>query len=230
MTPAQLASYIRWKANVDSNSPYDNTSLLPIVNAQKNKLAQAIVQVNPDYFGSTDIKTTVNNTQNYSKPADFLQFKRLDLSYTGTTTGSFRPATIVTLNDFTEGEDWYRLNAPLDKPLARIEGNNLYIYPTPTAATAGTSYYKLFYIPLPADLANLTESSTDMAATTGIGAIFHPLIGDLVVNEIKGKQGDLSTLDVRNEEKELLDILVPAAFNYPSSFSSGLPSDTQLQY
>jgi hypothetical protein len=224
-----MMQYIRWKANVDSNSPYDNTTMLPIVNMAKNDVAQAIAQVNPNYFAETSTTATVSGQSYYAKPADFMLFRRMDVSFSNTSTGSFYPARTVSLAEFGYGEDWYVANSSTDKPLIREEGKYFYIYPQPTSTTAGAQFLKLWYVPVPPDFTDLT-STTDIHTLTGIGAPFHGLIADEVVNEIRGREGILTPLQVREANDEIRDSLVPAAFSSISTFQASLPSDTTLQY
>lgn len=222
-------SYIRWKANVDANSPYDNTTLLPIVNIAKNDVAQAIAQVNPNYFAETSTTASVAGQSYYQKPTDFLLFRRMDVSYSNTNTGSFNPARMTTLAEFGYGEDYFTANADTAHPLIREEGQYFYIYPQPTSSTAGATFIKLWYVPLPADFTDLTLT-TDIQTLTGIGKPFHPLIAEYVVNEIRGKQGILTPLQVREENDKVRDTLVPSAFSSISTFQSTVPSDGHLQY
>jgi hypothetical protein len=229
MTPAQLMSYIRWKANVDTTSPYDNTTLLPIVNIAKNDVAEAIAQVNPNYFAETSTTASVSGQSYYQKPSNFLLFRRMDVSFSNTNTGSFNPARMTTLAEFGLGEDYFNVNSNTAAPLIREEGQYFYIYPQPASSTAGAQFLKLWYVPLPDDFTDLTLT-TDISTLTGIGKSFHSLIGDIVINEIRGKQGILSPLEVQEQNMKLKDTLVPAAFSSISTFQATTPSDSYLQY
>jgi hypothetical protein len=229
MKVSELASYIRWKANVDTNTPYDNTTLLPIVNIAKNDVAQAIAQVNPNYFAETSTTASVSGQSYYQKPSNFLLFRRMDVSFSNTNTGSFNPARMTTLAEFDYGEDYFNVNSSIAYPLIREEGNYFYIYPQPTATTSGVQFLKLWYVPLPDDFTDLTVT-TDISTLIGIGKPFHKLIADQVVNEIKGKQGILTPLQIREANDEIRDTLVPAAFSNISTFNVSVPSDGHLQY
>jgi hypothetical protein len=228
MKISELAAYVRWKANVDANSPYDNTTLLPIFNMAKNDVAQAIAQVNPNYFAETSTTTTVSGQSYYAKPTDFLLFRRMDVSYSGTDVGDFTPTRMTTLAEFNYGEDWFSAYSDTSHPLIREEGGYFYIYPAPTATTAGAQYLKLWYVPLPADFTDLSLT-TEIFTLTGIGKPFHKLIGDEVVNEIRGKKGELTASQVLEANMEIRDTLIPAAFSSISTFSNPLPNDTYLQ-
>jgi hypothetical protein len=229
MSPAQLMGYVRWKANVDTNAPYDNTTMLPIVNMAKNDVAQAIAQVNPNYFAETATTASVAGQSYYAKPDNFLLYRRMDVSFSDTNTGSFNPARLTTLAEFYLGEDWFNVNSSTTSPLIREEGKYFYIYPTPTSSTDGAQFLKLWYVPLPDDFTDLTLT-TDIHALTGIGKSFHQLIADEVVNEIRGKQGTLTPLEVREANDEIRDTLVPAAFSSISTFNASVPADGHLQY
>lgn len=233
MNQAGLASYIRWEGNVSTAVPWDNASLLPIVNMSKDQLAQAIVQINPNYFGENSHTDSVQNQQEYTKPSDLMLMKRVDVSYTDTNVGSFYPAKIVTLADLQPmGEDYYAANQPINQPLIRFDDTGFFLYPTPGAngsTTYGTGFIRLWYVPNRADLTDLTDSTNDIEALTGIGAKFHELIGMIVMNHIKNKKGELSALDMQNANQHILDVLVPQAFRELSVQQSNMPSDTQYQ-
>lgn len=222
-------SYIRWKANVDSSSPYDNATLLPLVNIAKNDVAQAIAQVNPNYFGDVETYNTSAGNNSITKPDDFLLFRQLDISFSNTNPGSFSAARMMTLAEMGYPEDYWQTYGDTTRPVVREEGNTYRFYPSATASTAGTGFVKLHYTPLPADFTDLTLT-TEIAVLTGIGKVFQPLIADFVINEIKGKQGILTPLEVRESNDEIRDALVPAASSSLGTFSTFTPPDTHLQY
>jgi hypothetical protein len=229
MTVAQLMSFIRWKANVDSNSPYDNTTLLPIVNIAKNDVAQAIAQVNPNAFAETSTTATVSGEGYLQKPSDFLLYRRMAVSYSNTNPGSYNWARMVSLGELDMGEDYYASYGDTAFPLVRDEGTHFKISPTPTSTTAGAAFAQLWYTKLPPDFTDLTLT-TDIFTLTGITKPFHQLIGEYVVNEIRGKQGVLTPLQVREENDKVRDALVPSAFSSISTFQSNVPSDVHLQH
>lgn len=228
MTIAQLAAYVRWKAGVDNISPYDNASLLPVFNFAKNRVAQAIAQINPNYFSATEVKTTIANTNIYAKPSDLLLLKRLELSYRDTNPDSYRVARPVTQAQMKLSDSWFAQNASISDPLYRDEGVNYVIYPTVTAATAGAMFYKLWYVPYPPDFTDLGSTSA-IQLITGIGPMFDEIIGEFVVLSIKGKQDELTQIETRKAQVDLLDTLVPAAFQQLSTIESNLPSFTNLE-
>jgi hypothetical protein len=232
MTPATLAAYIQFKGNIPSNvSPWTNANMLILTNIAKDNVSQAIVQVNPDYFGETSTADTVNAQQEYTKPTDLLLMKRVDVSYTNTQAGSYNPAKIVTLADLRDqGEDYYATYQPTTSPMVRFDDTGFFLYPKPTSTTYGSAFLRLWYVPKRTDLANLAESSTDIETTTGIGSFFHELIGDIVVNQIRFKKGELSQQDLQQNNQHIIDVLVPSAFRTLSTVSSNIPSDTYLQY
>lgn len=233
MTPLVLASYIRWKGNVGTASPWDNASLLPIANIAKDNISQAIVQINPDYFGEVSHTDTVQNQQEYTKPSDLLLMKRVEVSYTDSNVGSFYPARVITLSELRGfGEDYYANYTDIAHPMVRFDDTGFFLYPTPgaqSAATFGSALLKLWYVPKRTDFANLTEAVTDIESSTGIGSFFHELIGDIVINQIKYKKGDLTQEDMQDANQHILDVLVPSAFRKLSTVTSSLPPDTALQ-
>jgi hypothetical protein len=230
MTNQQIANYLRWKGNVSTAIPWDDASLLPLVNIAKDNIAQAIVRVNPNYFGTVSDANTISGQQDYQKPANLLILKRLDISYTDTNPGSYNPALETTLDQLQPmGEDWYATYQSITSPLYRFDDTQLFIYPIPTATTSGTAFMRLWYVLRRTDLPDLS-GSTDIETLTGIGNTFHELIGDIVVNQIKYKKGEFTQLDVQDLNQHILDELVPAAFRKLSTTTSNLPDDTSLQY
>ncbi len=230
MTQSALASYIRWKGNVSTASPFDNTSLLPIINNAKDQVCQAIVQVNPDYFGERSTADTISGQQEYTRPSSLLIMKRIAVSYTDTNPGSYVWANSIRLQEMTFDEDWYANNQPITNPLYRFDDTGFNLYPKPTSTSAGSAFLKLFWVPKPTDFTDLTENTTDIQDYNGIGVLFQELIGDMMVEMIKGKKGTITALDVQKNQQHILDILVPGAFRELSTTSSDLPDDTLLQY
>ncbi|HZS47228.1 MAG TPA: hypothetical protein VFC63_19295 [Blastocatellia bacterium] len=232
MTPAALATYIQFKGNIPSNvTPWTNANILTISNIAKDNIAQAIAQVNPDYFGENSTADTVSGQQEYTKPTDLMLMKRIDISYTDTNPGSYYPADIVTLSQLKPlGEDWYANFQPIDKPMVRFDDTGFFAYPKPQTGTSGSAFIRLWYVPKRTNLTDMTDNTNDIETTTGIGSFFHELIGDIVINQIKFKKGELTQQDLQENNAHILDILVPSAFRTLSTPKSSLPGDTALQY
>lgn len=231
MTPSALYSRIQFKGNIPNNvAPWTSANILAEVNIAKDNIAQAIVQVNPSYFGETSTTQTVAGQQEYTKPTDLLLMKRIDVSYTDTNPGSFKPAREITLAQLPLGEDWYGTYQSTGDPMFRFDDTGFFMYPTPQTGQTGSAFLRLFYVPKRSDLANLTDSTTDIESSTGIGSMFHELICDIVINQIKFKKGELTQLDVQNNNQHILDILVPSAFRELSTPKSNMPSDAKYQY
>ena len=230
MTSQTLATFIRWKANVNTSNPWDDTSLLPIVNIAKDNISQAIAQVNSDYFGEKSTTDSIAGQGEYTNPGDLMLFKRIEVSYTSTATGNFYPATPVSLDGLSPyGEDWYQANQSSSQPLVRFDDTGFNLYPAPTSTSAGLALIRMFYVPKRPDLTSLTDT-TDLQSLTGIGTFFHELIGDYVVNQIRFKKGELSAQDVQDFNAHIVDELVPSAFRKVGTTQSSLPPDTGLQY
>ncbi|HXB11925.1 MAG TPA: hypothetical protein VNZ45_08075 [Bacteroidia bacterium] len=246
MTPSTLAAYIRWKGNVPTTTPWDNTTLLPIVNIAKDNIAAAIARRNPDYFGENSTAATVTAQEEYTKPADLMLFKRMDVSYTDTNAGSYKRARKVTLDELSSipnsnlndiggdlGEDWFANFQPPSAPLVRFDDTGFFLYPIPGAQSAtnvGAAFIRLWYVPKRVDLANLTESSIDIETTTEIGSVFHENIGDIVINQIKFKKGELTQQDTTNNINHILENLIVQSFREISTKNSSMPGDSWLQY
>ncbi len=222
-------TYIRWKAGVDNLTPYDDTTLLPIVNIAKNEIAQAIIEKNTDYFGEIATFNTVSAQGEYTNPSDLMLFKRIEVSYSGTSVGSYTPARFVTSEDMTNGEDWHAANASTSAPVVIADDTGFRLYPNATTSTFGPSYAKIYYVPFRPDFSSLA-AATDITTLTGIGPQFHHLIGDKVINLIREKQGIMTLQDVRLHDEEIKDSLQPAAYRNISMPVSDTPSDRHLQY
>lgn len=231
MTPVQLYQYIRFNGNVPNDvAPFSADNILLLTNIAKNNIALAIAKLNPDYFGDVATTDTVADQQEYTKPTDLMLFKRMDISYTDTNVGSYKPARKVTLAELMpEGEDYYAANQPTLDPLVRFDDTGLFTYPRPQTGQTGSAFIRLWYVPQRPDLENLTGYLVDIELLTGIGEQFHELIGDYVVNYIKGKKGELSQLDVQKYNRHILEVSVPGAFRQLSTVKSSLPSDIALQ-
>lgn len=234
MTPSALISYIRWKGDAPTTTPWDNASLLPFVNTAKDNVAAAIAQKNPDYFGETSTTATVLSQQEYTKPSDLMLFKRMDVSYTDTNVGSYYPARKVTLDELMPlGEDWYANNQPPQSPLIRFDDTGFFLYPyvgSTSSLSVGSAFIRLWYVPKRVDLTDLTDNTNDIETTTEIGSVFHELIADIVVNQIKYKKGELTAMDVQDNNAHILNVLVPQSFRQISTTKSSLPTDAWLQY
>lgn len=231
MTPVELYTYIRFNGNVPNDvAPFTASNILLLTNIAKNNIALAIAKLNPDYFGQVATAATVADQQEYTEPDDLMLLKRLDISYTNTDVGQYNPAQIVTLAELMPlGEDYYAANQSPSNPKVRYDDTGFFFYPKPQTGQTGSAFIRLWYVPQRPDLDNLTEYLIDIDTITGIGIQFHELIGDYVVNFIKGKKGELATLDVQKYNRHILDVLVPGAFRQLSTVKSSLPGDTQLQ-
>lgn len=211
-------------------APFTAANILLLTNIAKNAISLKIAKLNPDYFGDVDTAATVAGQQEYTKPADLMLFKRLDISYTTTDVGQYHPAQLVTLAELMPlGEDYYAANQPTTSPKVRFDDTGLFTYPTPQTGQTGSAFLRLWYVPKRPDLTNLTEYLIDIETTTGIGYLFHELIGDYVVNFIKGKKGELTALEVQKNNIHILETLVPAAFRELSTVKSSIPNDLQFQ-
>ncbi len=231
MKPSELYSLIQFKGNIPSDTaPWTAANILLVVNNKIDKLAQAIAQVNPDYFGEVSTTDTVANQQEYTMPSDLLLFKRMDISYSDTNPGSYHPARKVNLSQLKpQGEDYYAKYQSTSDPLVRLDDTGLFTYPEPQTGTTGTAFIRLWYVPQRTHLPDLTNSTTDIATTTGITQTFHEMLIEMVVDEIKEKKGEITPLDVQTRQQNILDVLVPAAFKDTSTPNSELPNDIQLQ-
>jgi hypothetical protein len=132
------------------------------------------------------------------------------------------------------GEDWYANFQPPTKPMVRFDDTGFFLYPIPNTTSnqtsVGTAFIRLWYVPKRVDLANLTEATVDIETTTEIGSIFHESIGDIVVNQIKFKKGELTQMDVTNNTNHILENLIPQSTRLIGDVRSSLPTDAWLQY
>lgn len=230
MTPKKFIDLVRWRGNINTSSPWADADLLPNVLHTIDDMAQAIMQVNPDYFEETSTANSIADQQEYTKPTDLALLKRLDVSFTDTLPGSYKPARQKTLAQLSDqGEDWYAANQPQSNPLFRFADTGLFLYPKPTTGHTGVAFLRLWYVPTRPDLANLTEDTIDIETTTGIGQIFHEPMVDMMVNHIKAKKGDITALDVKKLNDQIKDMIDPSAYRTLSTFTGDLPSDTHLQ-
>lgn len=234
MTPIQLMSYVRFEANVSNTAPFDDTTLLPIFNAAKDEISLAIIRQNPDYFGEVSTTATVNAQQEYTKPDGLLLMKRIDVAYSDpTVVGAYRPATFKTLDQLKPyGEDYYAANQSTSDPVVRFDDTGFFIYPKPGVGNAinyGAAYLRLWWVQKRADVSSLSDAISDVETTTGIGSVFHTLIGDILINWIHRKQTVLSPEEASANNQRILTELVPAAFRIPSAQRAQLPDDYQYQ-
>lgn len=230
MTPLKFITLARWRAGVNTSSPWDNTSMLSNVNFTISDMALAIMKVNPDYFEDTATTDSISGQQEYTKPSDLQLLKRFEISYTNSSVGSFKPAKLVTLSDLVDqGEDWYYTNQSTSNPLVRLADTGFRTYPRPNATTAGVAFIRLFYVPTRPSITDLTDDTTDIENTTGLGAVFHEAMVDMLVNQIRAKKKEITALDVQKLNAEIKSRIDPAAYRVPTTFTSALPSDSNLQ-
>lgn len=146
VTLTQLRARVREAADmVGSGFVTDTaTSLDAFINASADELWDILTTEFEDYAVSSTPLSVVASTGTYALPADFYKLLGVDLSVNGEEY-PLQEFTFRERHRYKAGD----LSSP-ELPMYRLEGSNLRLRPTPTAAYSGT----LWYVPTRARLVN----------------------------------------------------------------------------
>lgn len=191
MTPAKLAALIRYKTRTNSTT-FTDADMLPLVNTFKDEIASMIVERNSSMFLLPATDDLVANQREYPIPDDRLsRLHKVEIKFAS---GDSRfPASAI--KDYQGSET----ESEIVKQFSNDEGGFAYtirrralliLSGTIIAVTDGL---RIWYHSYPADLANLTEATTDMytdpsTTTHGFPRQFHELLARRVSIEYKGSR------------------------------------------
>lgn len=208
MTPAQFASYVRFKTQTDT-STFSDADLLVLANIVKDDIAKEITKVNEDYFGMKYYRNLEAGKRSYSFPSDILnQMKYLQAKIDGNKQEVLTQFDVNTYRKPTNEAEIIS-NWAGRKPEFDIFGSSIEIYSGLPIIDVddGIMLWAMMY---PADLSGLS-GSTDMSvnpSTTSFGMPrqFHKLWATKVVVEYKNSKEKPIPLtdDEASVDKELL--------------------------
>jgi hypothetical protein len=190
MTPAQFATYIRWKTRTDSSVFTDN-EIMAIANLFKDEIAKKITDANEGYFGIKGFRNLEAAKRNYAfEPQILNQMLYLEANLDGSQFKRMFEYNLNTLGIVTTEADIVSAMAGKDPGFMLFGGEILLL--TDSAIIDVTDGLKLWYMVYPKDLSSLA-GTTDMSvppSTTefGMPRQFHELWARRVVIEYKQSQ------------------------------------------
>ena len=192
MTPARLATLIRFRTKTDSVT-FTDAEILALFNTFKDELCAEVVEVNEDLFVMRFYRNLIVNQRAYAFPGEMLtKMKFAEAILDGTKTTrlvEFDPNSVKGYPLNTEAD--IRATFAGKKPAYDINARSLKIF-SEDAIIAVTDGLILHATQYPADLSALTgttDMSVDPSATTfGIPRPMHGSLLDRVVIEWKSSQ------------------------------------------
>jgi hypothetical protein len=193
MTPAQLASYVRYKTKTDSVS-FTDAEILVIANIEKDDMAKEVLKADENYFGFKTYQSLEANKRNYAfDPATLSKMDYLYAKLDGTNWKKLREYELHQLGkeDMIFEEAQILTGMAGKKPGFVIYGGEIYIM-SDSAITDVTDGLKLWYRLYPVDISDLT-STTDMSvrpSTTsdGFPRQLHKLLATKIIISYKESQ------------------------------------------
>lgn len=155
MTLTQIRSYARFLTNTNSTTFTDADTLVS-ANVWYDILTADIVSSMDDWDLGGEIATAdmVANQQEYVFPTDIFKIKRIEVSYDGT---NWHVARRFDVNEMNEPTDTTTISNNFSKnnPFVDTYDNSIFLYPIPDSNVTGG--IKIFYEPLPTQLANSSD-------------------------------------------------------------------------
>lgn len=191
MTPAQFASYIRYKTKTNATTLPD-ADLLILANIVKDDIAKEAIKANEDYFGMKFLRNLEAGKRGYSFPSDILsQIKYLQVKLDGVTQKEIEQFDVTQYKRPTDEADIIA-NWQGKKPQFDVFGSSLYIY-SDSAIIDVTDGMELWAIIYPEDLASLAGTNDMSVPTTntsfGMPRQLHKVWATKVIVEYKtGKE------------------------------------------
>ena len=216
MTRLGLATNIRFKTRTNTTTFADAT-MLPLVNAKKDELASRIQQVRPEIWNIPTLDDLVADQREYAFPSDVLNnLVRLELKFSSS--GDYVLAKSIDLHTYRDALQESKIVNDFDSEEPRYFIRRKAIYILSGTIAAVTNGIRLYYNSFPANLADLTDDTTDISVdpsttTHGFPREFHELLARGVSIEYKGANNvKLSPLELKYEidlAKQLDDFSVP---------------------
>lgn len=207
MTPAQFASYVRYKTRTNSTT-FPDADILALMRQRQDEIAGAILKADEDILLIPQTLNLVAGQREYPQPEDILsRLKRVEAKLDGT--------NWVTLTeiDLTSIKTPISTEADITNNFSNTEGGAnydlsrkaLYIYSgTITSVTGGLKLWCDTYPTAITDLSGSTEMSIDPSSTThGVPRPLHRLWAKGVIIDYKESREKPIPLTEREQNYEL---------------------------
>lgn len=189
MTPAELASYVRFKTRTNSTT-FSDFDILALLEIRQDEISRAIMRADEDILLIPQTQNLVANQREYGLPSDILsRIKRVEAKLDGT--------NWLKLNelDLTEHDKPTTVEANITYYFANLEGQcfydikrtSLYLYTgTITSVTSGLKVWCNTWPTPVTDLTSTYDMSVDPSTTThGIPRAMHEIWARGVIIDYK---------------------------------------------
>ena len=203
MTPAQLATYVRFKTKTDANT-FPDADILVLANIEKDDIAKEITKANEDYFVIENDRNLEVGKRNYKFPSDMLNnMKTLSATFDGTTWKRLNEYDFNTLKINTDEDSITEYFNSRTAGFAILGGEIIVLNDSAIIAVAdGLKLYATVY---PADISAMTgtdDMSLDPSATEfGFPKQFHKILAHRISRAYKQRPDSKMKLD--DDEKNV---------------------------
>lgn len=236
MTPAKLASYIRWRTKTNSNN-FSDADMLKLINIEMDDLSARIAQVYEGYFGVPDLRDLVAGVREYPLPEDLLNhIYGIEAKLDGSNWKWLKEFDLNTYQRATDESTILAQFAGLD-PMYDLFRGSAFIY-SDMAIIGVTEGLKLWYSAYPKHLTALTGDAVDIctppsAEENGFPRQFHKILGKKVsvafkqANNLKLTKDEDETVLEKDIQKALEAI---GSMNADRSIIASVPYEDGVDY
>lgn len=207
MTPAELATDVRFRTQTDSTT-FSNTAIMATANKYIAELSREAVKADEDILGmiATVNLVTTDTSREYSMPTGFMRMNRIEAKLDGTNWVKLKelnPAIYArTTDETTILANFSNLQ---DDAYFDFFRGSIWLY-TGEVSSAVTDGMKMWYQVYASPITDMT-STTDMSAapsttTQGFPREFHELLSRYISRQYKSS-GDRG-LELAEDEREVL--------------------------
>lgn len=190
MTPAKLASYVRFKTRTNS-STFTDSDILLLLNVRLDEIARRLLDVDENIFVLPTLSNLVANQREYPFDSQTLaRMVRVEAKLDGTNWKKLTPMSLV---EYRETTDESGITTQFDndtKARYFIARRSLWIYSgTITEVANGLKMWLYTYPKEISDLTSITDMSIDPSATEhGLPRELHELLARGVVIDYKNSR------------------------------------------
>lgn len=185
MTLAEIRTAARQRADMTQSQFVTDSEFDSYINSSLAELYDVLVQkYGDDYFVATSNITTVQAQDLYALPANFYKLLAVDLQLSGQPDGyiSLRPFTFAERNRYAtaNAQTWIGVT----NLRYRLNGNNLWLTPSPQSGQT----LRIWYVP------RVTPLTTDTDVADGISGWLEYVVVDAAIKAMQKEESDVSVL------------------------------------
>lgn len=162
MTPAEFATYVRYKTRTNSTT-FTDAEILALMKIRQDELARDIVKVDEDILLIPQVASLVKDQREYGFPLDYLaRIKRVEAKLDGSNWLKLNEIDLTLISTPTDETNiTYQFSNEEGNCFYDIQRKALYIYSGSIIDVSGG--LKVWVNTFPAPVTDLTESTTDMS-------------------------------------------------------------------